>query len=372
MKAKEFVKFLEDNKLEAFSFSRLSNISTKTIEDWLTNGTPIWMDSVVKSIDFKTKLEEFKNKNTKHEAARIYLESGWKMIPAYEKSIASTHPVLIKEWDNEKNGVLKPEHFTKGSHDNIWWKCKNGHSFQKPIRERLRAKLIMCPTCSHSNVEISNNISITYPSLLKDWDYEKNVLSPTQLGPKSDKEVYWKCRYCKKEWKSRISNRTSSGNEIGGCATCTNLRRNVDPKKTLAILYPEVAAEWHPTLNKEFHISPEEIAPQSNLKVWWKCLKNGHEWQSKVQARTGRSKVVECPHCTGSHHINTYNLKISPLEIINFLFSNNLGKSKLSNLLHVRSTKVNEWINEEHPIPDQIRNKLDELQKILNKEKLND
>lgn len=369
MDAKILVKFLKDNNLNCKDFSKITKISEGMVSEWLIKEYPLWLNTLIHSAQFKEKLKKFQNKQIKKIAARIYIEDGWKMIPVYEKSIAHTHPLLAKEWDSEKNGVLKPEHFTRGSHDNVWWKCKNGHSFQKPIRERLRAKLIMCPTCSHSNVELSNNITITYPSILKDWDYEKNTLSPTQLGPKSDKEVHWKCRYCNKEWKSRISNRTSSCNEVGGCSSCNSLRRNVDPTKTLAILYPEVAAEWHPTLNEEFHITPEEIAPYSNLRVWWKCSKNGHEWHAKVQTRTGGSKVAECPHCTNRYHINTYDLNISPIEIINFLFSNNISKTKLSNLLHVRSTRVNEWVGAQQPIPDHIRNKLDELQQILNKEK---
>src|SRR5210317_823924 len=43
-------------------------------------------------------------------------------------SIVETHPHLVDWWDYERNGKLKPENFSKGSAEKVYWKCPVGHS----------------------------------------------------------------------------------------------------------------------------------------------------------------------------------------------------------------------------------------------------
>ena len=65
----------------------------------------------------------------------------------------------------------------------------------------------------------------------------------------------------------------------------------VSPEYNLAVLHPDVAAQWHPTKNGD--LTPYDVTPGSGKKVWWKCEK-GHEWDATVGDRTrGRG----CPHC---------------------------------------------------------------------------
>lgn len=45
---------------------------------------------------------------------------------------------------------------------------------------------------------------------------------------------------------------------------------------SLTYAYPALAAQWHPTLNKE--ITPNDILPTSRKIIWWKCINSGHEW----------------------------------------------------------------------------------------------
>ena len=52
----------------------------------------------------------------------------------------------------------------------------------------------------------------------------------------------------------------------------------------LAVEYPEVAAEWHPTKNGT--LTPEMVKSQSNKSVWWKCSICGHEWETAISHRT--------------------------------------------------------------------------------------
>ena len=40
-------------------------------------------------------------------------------------------------------------------------------------------------------------------------------------------------------------------------------------------------------------LTPADVAPNSNKKVWWKCRK-GHEWQAII---ANRNKGNGCPVC---------------------------------------------------------------------------
>lgn len=61
----------------------------------------------------------------------------------------------------------------------------------------------------------------------------------------------------------------------------------------LAAKRPALVKEWHPTKNKK--LTPDDVTPGSNKKVWWKC-KRGHEWNAIINSRSsGRG----CPFCSG-------------------------------------------------------------------------
>ena len=39
----------------------------------------------------------------------------------------------------------------------------------------------------------SNNLAVTHPNILKQWDYEKNDIKPEEISHGSGKKVWWKC-----------------------------------------------------------------------------------------------------------------------------------------------------------------------------------
>jgi hypothetical protein len=45
--------------------------------------------------------------------------------------------------------------------------------------------------------------------------------------------------------------------------------RKPGPGESLSERYSAVAAEWHPDLDGE--LTPADVKPGSNLKVWWRC-----------------------------------------------------------------------------------------------------
>lgn len=58
--------------------------------------------------------------------------------------------------------------------------------------------------------------------------------------------------------------------------------------------FPEIAKEWHPTLNGDK--KPSDFFPGSHDVVWWLCPK-GHEYDLKIETRT--KKHQDCPICSG-------------------------------------------------------------------------
>ena len=69
--------------------------------------------------------------------------------PFPENSLLVTHPLLSEEWDYEKNYPLRPENFTYGSHQKVWWLCPIGHSNESKIQSRAEKKKPRgCPYCS--------------------------------------------------------------------------------------------------------------------------------------------------------------------------------------------------------------------------------
>jgi translation initiation factor IF-1 len=64
--------------------------------------------------------------------------------------------------------------------------------------------------------------------------------------------------------------------------------------KKISISYnSRLVSEWHPVKNGD--LSPNDLSPYSNKKVWWKC-KQGHEWEAIIAHRSNGSG---CPYCSG-------------------------------------------------------------------------
>jgi hypothetical protein len=59
---------------------------------------------------------------------------------------------------------------------------------------------------------------------------------------------------------------------------------------------PNLTKEWHPVRNGK--LTPKDITPGSNKKVWWRCKKR-HEWKASVG---NRNRGRGCPYCARFKH----------------------------------------------------------------------
>ncbi|MDO9391013.1 MAG: zinc-ribbon domain-containing protein, partial [bacterium] len=198
---------------------------------------------------------------------------------------------LAKEWHPTKNGSLTPSDVTQGSHKKVWWQCKKDKTHEWATIISIRNKGVGCPYCSNRMVNHQNCLATTNPELAKEWHPTKNgSLTPNDVTQASNKKVWWQCKKDKShEWAANISNR----NKGSGCPYCSN--KAVNHQNCLATTNPGLAKEWHPTKNGT--LSPKDITPGSDKKVWWQCKKDKtHEWRAAVYKR---SKGRGCPYCSG-------------------------------------------------------------------------
>lgn len=126
-----------------------------------------------------------------------------------------------------------------------------------------------------------------FPEIAREWHPTRNGgLRPDAVAPKSNKNVWWKCRDAH-EWRARVGHRANGS----GCPYCSG--RLVTPERNLLVSFPNVAKEWHPSRNGS--LCPEEVLPGTAKKIWWRCAK-GHEWQAAINSRT-TPPAKGCPEC---------------------------------------------------------------------------
>jgi translation initiation factor IF-1 len=152
-------------------------------------------------------------------------------------------------------------------------------------------------------------IDITHPHLIKEWHPTKNGdLKPDSFTFGSCKKFWWICEHGH-EWQASI-NKRSRKERPTGCPVCFSIngRSRVRTDKNLAVDYPEIAKQWHPTKNGD--LKPTDVSYGSMKKVWWQC-ENGHEWQSKIYPRIYRKGRDKCKYCRKLSVSKDYNLQIT-------------------------------------------------------------
>jgi len=146
-----------------------------------------------------------------------------------------------------------------------------------------------------NKVVFEKSISFLFPDLAKQWHPTKNgPLLPEHFTPGSHKKVWWKCQKGEDhEWKAIVASRSKGL----GCPICRGLK--VVKSNCLATLNPELTKQWHPTKNKD--LTPYNVTPGSDKKVWWKCPEgDDHEWEANIDRR---NKGAGCPICTGQETV---------------------------------------------------------------------
>ena len=220
--------------------------------------------------------------------------AGKKVLAGFN-DLASVHPELVSGWDYDKN-ILVPSEITSGSNKMVWWKCEKGHGYQMQVMSRVRGR--GCPVCAGKKILAGfNDLATTHPELISEWDYERNVLFPSEVSAGSNKKIWW---ICKKghSWQITIKIRTS-GSDCPICEKSKPSPRRVQLKQVF-MDYPQLQQEFDYEQNQLLeHIT-------TKTKLWWKCRK-GHLWQASI---SNRKRGSGCPYCNNKLATPEHNLAV--------------------------------------------------------------
>jgi hypothetical protein len=138
-------------------------------------------------------------------------------LAAPDSNLEVLHPELAQEWDQDRNGSLKPSDVRPGSSRKVWWKCSLGHQWQAAIGSRTAGR--GCPVCANRVVHTDNNLATLFPELAKEWHLHLNEdLTPNDVVSGSHRKVWWQCKKNPThEWRTSVVKRVSRGS---GCPFC--------------------------------------------------------------------------------------------------------------------------------------------------------
>ena len=211
--------------------------------------------------------------------------AGQKVLVGFN-DLPSLYPDITEEWNYDRNGNDMPSQFTAYSGKDVWWKCEKGHEWKASIHART-GRDNGCPYCSgRRTLSGFNDLLTTNPALVKEWDYEKNTISPDSVSIGSGVSVWWKCKKGH-NWKTKVASRGRGS----GCPYCAGQKVLIG-FNDLTTTNPELLDEWD--YSKNTGIKPTNITAGCNRKVWWKCAM-GHEWQASINHRT---RCRGCPFCS--------------------------------------------------------------------------
>ncbi len=278
-----------------------------------------------------------------------------KMVIEGYNDLASTHPDIAKEWDYDKNEEFTPNSVVAGSNRKVYWKCKNGHSWETTIAHRTKDGT-GCPVCNNRQISypekliylwMSKNFNKVYSRIKVDgFEYDIYV-QDIKLAIEYNGYIWHNSEYSKQRNKDKYNKASQEGVHLLTISECkefkedtndfiyyynrpgytdidellnkikTYIRKNyqveiaklaeedkilaykisrgkVDTGMSLAEKYPDLATELHTTLNEG--LNANELYCGTDQKVWWKCKRCGGEWKAAVNWRTHSGNG--CPVCT--------------------------------------------------------------------------
>lgn len=139
-------------------------------------------------------------------------------IRAGVNDLFTVAPWVKDLWDWEKNTV-DPTTIGKGHRHNHHWICREkGHPYVSLVQNVING--VGCGVCGGYQILAGvNDLATTHPEIAAEWDYEKNSLTPSEVGKSfGGKKVHWVCSGGHR-WFAAIASRTNPALKAG-CPSC--------------------------------------------------------------------------------------------------------------------------------------------------------
>lgn len=227
-------------------------------------------------------------------------------LPATGESLAERIPELAAEWHPSLNGDLTPDKVRCKSNKKVWWLCPMcGHEWRTAVGNRANGA--GCLPCSRKRRQrrleafppqhpaVDASLAEQFPLIAAQWHPSRNGSRvPSEFRRGSNSRAWWLCPICGHEWEAIIISRTRGG---AGCQPCGRRQAGAalakpKPGRSLAEINPELAAQWHPTLNGD--LTPSMVAAKSGKRAWWLCPSCGNEWDATIGSRADGSGCKAC------------------------------------------------------------------------------
>jgi hypothetical protein len=199
----------------------------------------------------------------------------------------------LKWWDSQRNDDAVLHTVTVRARRQCNWVCPDcGHQFAEKVAEMTREP--SCPACRERRREAEleqyerwKTMSIAdIPELLDAWDDDEDPRNVTVLDHWPSRR--FRCASGHRPWASPLSFLRS------GCPHCRGAETRRSNRRFLADLLPEIASQWHPTMNGR--LTPANVLWNSARRVWWRANCCGLEWQDHVVNRDKYDRL-RCPQC---------------------------------------------------------------------------
>jgi len=201
--------------------------------------------------------------------------------------LATTHPDIAAQWHPTLNGETTPDDVTAGCNTKFWMQCpvEEDHIWESDIWQLTKNG---CPCCSGYKVVPSNCLATVYPEIAAQWHPTLNgETTPKDVYKSTTRRFWWQCPVASDHvYETSVANKV-----VSGCPCCAG--RIAVPSNCLATTHPEIAAQWHPTLNGE--TTPNDVTAGCNTRFWWHCSKCQRNWRVSVGNRTHADR--DCPRC---------------------------------------------------------------------------
>jgi hypothetical protein len=226
-------------------------------------------------------------------------------------SAVDAAPHLAREFvANLTHPGLGPAWLAPSSNDRCRWRCTDcGRQWDSAVFVRVRSDA-GCRGCASRRracravappgralADLHPDLAALYQCNLTRPGYE-----PTQLPPTASDQCRWRCRRCQAPWKATVRDAVRAD---GTCPRCRRAARGrayatADPARCLAVIHPDLAAEYQANLDHPGH-GPTQLTPRSNDRCRWRCRACGYVWAAVVANRTGQAGTG-CPRCGRKRH----------------------------------------------------------------------